>query len=911
MKNPLESNYLKVIFTCAFFLLVNHPLWAQDQNIQEKLINGKFQKVSFQEFFNTIEKEQGIHFFYKSEWIKSYVINQEFKDMPLIQVMNLLLDRQPLSFRFFQNNSVVIFPKGSDGKIKIGGDEPQVLVIGDPLNEGRYSTAKIKGKVFDGKNMEPLPGATIFEPHTGLGTTTNSSGNYEMDLPTGELSLQVSFMGYEVLKQQIKLIESGNAEFELFEESHSLEEVTITGDDTKASKAQMSMVKVNSRIMKELPVLMGEADVIKAMVMMPGVQSVGEMSSGFNVRGGNSDQNLILMDGSPVFNTSHLFGFFSMINPDAVKDVTLFKGGVPASYGERISSIMDVQLKEGSAKNVQFYGGIGLINSRFTLEGPLAKKKKSTFLIGGRTTYSDWLLRQTKNEQFLNSVAHFYDVNGTLNLVLGENNTLKLMGYFSNDAFNLNSNALYTYGNAIASANWKVNISKSLISNLNLSYSKYSFQLDQEDPELAEDDYTLFTGLEYGSLKYILSWLPNERHRINTGFQAIGNIVSPGKVEPSQSPSNVIPDKIAKEQSLELGLFIDDDFDLSPNTALNVGVRYARFMNMGPTTVLDYDPTQTINSGSVIDSTVYGTWQTSKMYHGIEPRLSLKFNLRNEGSFRVSYQRMHQFMSQVSNTSVISPADFWKLSDAHIKPLISDQFAIGLFKNPQKGLFETSVEVYYKKLQNLMEYKNGAVLVMNHHIESDIINANGYAYGLELYLRKSAGRLNGWVSYTYSRTMRKTNSNFAEEVINKGEYYPSVYDKPHDLSTVLNYQISRRWRFSGNFVLSTGRPVTLPEQKYTFEGKQVVYYSDRNKYRMPTYHRIDVSITLDENLRRKRMWKGSWTFSIYNLYGRKNAYSVFYRKDASIQLADKNQYAIYKLSVIGVPVPSITYNFKF
>jgi hypothetical protein len=268
-------------------------------------------------------------------------------------------------------------------------------------------------------------------------------------------------------------------------------------------------------------------------------------------------------------------------------------------------------------------------------------------------------------------------------------------------------------------------------------------------------------------------------------------------------------------------------------------------------------------------------------------------------------------MNQVSNTSVISPADFWKSSDAHLRPLVSDQFAVGLFKTPQKGLFETSAELYYKKLRNLMEYKNGAVLVMNHHVEADIINANGYAYGFELYAKKNLGRLNGWVSYTYSRTMRQTDNRFDDEIINARKYYPSVYDKPHDLSTVLNYQISRRWRFSGNFVLSSGRPVTLPEQKYMFEGRQVVFYSDRNKYRMPPYHRMDVSITLDENLRKKRMWKGSWTFSVYNLYGRKNPYSVFYRKDASIQQVDKNQYAIYKLSVIGVPVPSITYNFKF
>ena len=905
--NSLAS--IKVIIYIFFLVFLSHV--ASGQGVQEKKVSGKFQNVSLQEFFGTLEKEYQLHFYYRSEWVSAYRINQDFNNTPLIQVLNQIFENHSLTYRFFQDNSVVVFPKGADGRNVIDTDEPQVLVIGDPLNIGRYSTATLKGRILDGKNGEPLVGAVVFHNQTGIGTTTDSEGRYEIELPTGDHTLQISFMGYEVLSQKIKLIENGKTDFELFEESHKLDEVTVKGDDTKASKAQMSMVKVNARILKELPVLMGEADVIKSVVMMPGVQSVGEMSSGFNVRGGNNDQNLILMDGAPVFNTSHMFGFFSMINPDAVKDVTLFKGGIPASYGERISSIMDVQLKEGNSENIKFYGGIGIINSRFTLEGPFAKKKKSTFLIGGRSTYSDWVLRQTKNAQFLNSVAHFYDINGTLNLALGTNNNLKLTGYVSNDVFNLNSNSLYTYGNIIGSANWKMNISKKVISNLILAYSKYDFKLDQQDPYIHEDDYRLITGLGYGSAKYILSWLPNDKHRINIGFQSIGYRVFPGEIRAAGSPSNVVPEKVPDEQSIELGAFVDDDIDLSASTALNIGMRYARFMSMGPATVLKYDPNQSINAGSVIDSTVYGKWATAKMYDGIEPRVSFKFNLSSGGSVRLSYQRVHQFMNQISNTSVISPADFWKSSDAHIQPLISDQFAFGLFKTPQRGAFETSAEVYYKKLQNLLEYKNGAVLVMNHHVESDIINSDGYSYGFELFAKKNSGRLNGWISYTYSRTMRKTDNRFPDEVINNRKYYPSVYDKPHDLSTVLNYQISRRWRFSGNFVLSSGRPITLPEQKYDFEGKQVVYYSDRNKYRMPPYHRADVSITLDENLRRKRMWKGSWTFSIYNLYGRKNPYSVFYRKDPSIQQQSKNMYSIYKLSVIGVPVPSITYNFKF
>jgi hypothetical protein len=897
-------------FICLTGLLLFFYLQGSPQNIQDKIISGNFRNVSLDRFFKTIEDEYHIHFYYKTEWIQSITINQNFKEIPLIQALNLILGQKSLMFKVFQNNSVVVYPRQDSNK-NSGTGEAEVIVIGNPLNQGRYHSAKIKGKILDGKNNEPLVGAVIFEPQTGIGATSNSTGNYEIELPTGDFSLRISYMGYQILTQKVQLIENGKTDFELFEETHNIDEVTVTGENTKASKAQMSMVKINSRIIKELPVMMGEADIIKSIIMLPGIQTAGEMAAGFNVRGGNADQNLVLMEGAPVFNTSHLFGFFSMINPDAVQDLTLFKGGIPASYGERVSSIMDIKLKEGNTDNLKLYGGLGIISSRLTLEGPFAKKKKSTFVIGGRTTYSDWILKQTKNVQIMNSIARFFDINATANIVFGTNNTLKLMGYVSQDRFNLNSNSLYTYGNILGSATWKVNISKKLLSNLNLSYSKYDFQVRQKDESISEDDYKLLTGLQYGSAKYILSWLPNEKHRVNTGFQAVGNKIAPGEIRPSGSPTNVVNVKMPKEQSIELAAFIDDDIDLSPSIAMNLGMRYARFMNMGPVTVINYEPNQTISTSSAIDSTTYGSWKVAKMYQGIEPRLSLKFSINNNNSLRFSYQRMHQFINQVSNTSVISPADFWKLSDAHIKPLISDQLALGLFRNSGNGMYETSVEFYYKKLQNLMEYKNGAILVMNRHVETGIINAQGYAYGLELFLKKNTGRLNGWISYTYSRTMRKTDNTFDEDVINSRKYYPSVYDKPHDLSTVMNYQISRRWRFSGNFVYSSGRPVTLPELKYTYDNREVVYYSDRNKYRMPPYHRLDLSITFDENLRKKRMWKGSWTFSVYNVYGRKNAYSIYYRKESSVQTTDKQLNAIYKLSVIGVPVPSITYNFKF
>ncbi|HEY3390550.1 MAG TPA: TonB-dependent receptor [Prolixibacteraceae bacterium] len=904
---------------------------SRSQDIQEIRVTGSFTKTPIREFFNSLEKTYGIRFFYKEEWIKSTEVTKTFNDVPLVQVMNQIFADKQLTIKFFQNNSIMIYPQGADNRSGTSADDSQILVIGDPLNQGRYQRAKLRGRVLDGKNGETLAGAVVYNIESGIGVSTDSNGKFALDMATGDIHLRISFIGYENQIQKIRLIQNGNADFELFEQSHIIDEVTIIGEEAKASKAQMSMIKMTAVTLKELPVLMGEADLIKSMVMMPGIQSVGEMSSGFNVRGGNTDQNLVLLDGSPVFNTTHLFGFFSMINPDAVKDVTLYKGGIPASYGERISSVMDVELKEGK-ENLSINGGIGLINSRLTIEGPFTKKKKSTFMFGGRSTYSDWMLQQTKNPTFMNSVAHFYDVNGSMNFEFGPKNNLKLTAYMSSDVFNLNSNSLYNYANSLGSLNWKLNFSKKLISNLSLAYSKYDLKMDQKDATRPEDDYTLKSNIQYGSLKYALSYYPTDRQRINAGFQGIGYWINPGEIvptmvtsnipvepgwnylngtTPTQTTSNVLPVSMRKDQSAEFALFADDDIDLSEKLSFSLGLRYTQFINYGPGVVYNYAPNLPKSLSTIIDSTIYNSGKIIKTYKGLEPRVAMKYNLENGGSLRLSYQRIHQFVNQISNTAVISPADYWKSADPNLAPLINDQVALGFFKNQRKGKYETSAEMYYKKLQNLLEYKNGAQLLMNNHIEKDLLMANGYSYGIELFAKKNGGRLNGWLSYTYSRTFRKADSKFSDERINNGGYYPSVYDKPHDFSAVMNYKISRRWRFSGNFVLSSGRPITLPEQKYNYGGNQVVIYSDRNKYRMPPYHRMDVSITLDENLRIKRMWKGSWTFSVYNLYGRKNPYSVFYRKEASIQSTDKSQYSIYKLSIIGVPVPSITYNFKF
>ncbi len=910
MKYFQVTRLYKSLFLLVTFFLTTQVV--QSQEIQELPISGNFSNVPLREFFTSVEKNYSVRFFYKEEWINSVEVTAKFENTPLVQALNQTFAGKELNFKFFQNKFVFVFPKNADKPPVTGAAESRNLVVGDPLNQGRFKRAKLRGRVLEGKTGEPLQGAVVYNPETKVGVASDAKGRYTLDLPTGDIHLKVSFMSFEDQYFTINLIQDGKADFELFEKSFAIAELIVLGENSKASKAQMSMIKMSSISVRELPVLMGEADLIKSMVMMPGVQSVGEMSSGFNVRGGNTDQNLVMLDGAPVFNITHLFGFFSMINPDAVEDVTLFKGGIPAQYGERISSVMDVQLKQGDPKGLSVNGGIGIVNSRLTIEGPFSKKKKSTFLIGGRTSYSDWMLKQTRNPTFMYSVARFYDVNGTADFELGEKNHLKLMGYLSSDAFNFNSNTLYNYGNSLGSLNWKTNLSDKVISNLCLAYSKYNITVDQKDPLNPQTDFKLLSNVQYGNLKYALSIYPNVKHRISTGFQTVGYWINPGEIKPSQTISGVTAKSMRPDQSVEAGLFADDDFDLTNKLAFNVGLRYAYFVKYGTGMVYHYAPGLPMSAGTITDSTSYNAGEIIKKYSGLEPRMSMKYTLVNGGSFRFSYQRIHQFYSQISNTAVISPADYWKSADAYLPPLINDQIAIGYFKNSANAKFETSVELYYKNLQNLLEYKNGAQLLMNPHVETDLMTSKGFSYGIELLAKKSSGRVNGWISYTFSRTLRKGESQFPEEQINDGAYYPSVYDKPHDLSAVMNYKISRRWRFSGNFVYSSGRPITLPEQKYMFSDNQVVIFSDRNKYRMPAYHRMDVSITLDQNLRTKHMWKGSWTFSVYNIYGRDNTYSVFYRKSGQSEYGtNESRYDIFRMSIIGMPVPSVTYNFKF
>jgi hypothetical protein len=906
----LFVNYRLLLRGIIILILLANGIALNGQTTEEISITATFQNRPLKDFLELLRNDYKVRVFYRDSWAEPYTVTINFQQRSLLQALNLVFSNHDLTFRIFQGNSVFVFPRKFDSGLRYT-DDSQVLIIGDPMNSGRYKSATITGRVFNGKIGDPLSGAAVYCPGLKKGTTTDNKGGFVLDLPTGEHMLQFSYMGFQSSYLKIRLIEDGKLDFDLFEESHPIDEITITGQAADLPRSQAGMVRMSSKEIKQLPALMGETDILKGLTLYAGVQSVGELSSGYNVRGGNTDQNLMLVTGSPLFNSSHLFGFLSSINPDVVDGFRLFKGGMPARFGERIASVMEVDLKEGNQEMIRYYGGIGLINSRLTIDGPITKNRKLTFVAGGRSSYSNWILKTIPDLNLSQSKTNFYDVSGNAVFRFNSRNKATLSGYVSNDEFSTSSTSVNRYGNILGNFNLATGFSENLNGNLLLSYSNYSFRLTDYAVNKPLESYYLDNNINYISGGYHINFHPHPLHRLEFGVKGINYSINPGRVEPVEKNTLIQSRLMDSEYGNEWAVYVSDDAGILPFFSICYGLRFSHFGNYGQRIVYLYDESEPRLPEFVTDSLLFSGKRIIKTYSGFEPRISMNYDLNSTSVLKLSYQRTRQYIFQLSNNAVISPAETWKTCDFYLKPLISDQFSLAYEKNsPLKSIVFTA-EVYYKKLQNLLEYKNGAQLLMNEHIETSVIPSSGYSWGVELSAQKNTGRLTGYMSYVYSRVMKKTESNFPGENFWKGDFYSSIYDKPHDFSVTSTYNISRRWRISGNFVFISGRPVTLPELKYTFAGEHLIYYSERNKYRMPPYHRADFSITFDENLRVKRMWKGSWTFSVYNLYGRHNPYSVYYRKSDPGAANNFRVYSLYKLSVIGVPVPSLTYNFKF
>jgi len=765
----------------------------------------------------------------------------------------------------------------------------------------------ISGTVSEASSNETLIGVTIAVPELQTGVTTNEYGFYSITLPEGNYKIQVDYLGFKNILQEISLDKNKKFNFQLVEEAEQLEEVIVTDDGEKMDvrTPQMSVNVLSAATIKKIPVILGEADVIKSILLLPGVTNAGEGASGFNVRGGAVDQNLILLDEAIIFNSSHLFGFFSVFNPDAIKDIKLYKGGIPARYGGRVSSVLDIYQKEGNSKQFKASGGIGAVASRLLVEGPLLKDK-AAFLIGGRSSYAHLFLKAAGEE----NTAYFYDLNAKLNYNINDSNSIYLSGYFGRDVFGISESFVNTYGNTTGNFRWNHLFSDKLFSNLSLIYSDYFYGL-----KLDFVGFNWNSGIRNFNVKYDLKHYVNDKLQVNYGINNIYYKFNPGEIEPSNSESGILEDELIQKYANEFAAYIDIEHDITPNLSLGYGLRFSNFIRLGQDELNNYendnpvlfDPLSLVyREASPTEVSTPGRSGSLATFNNFEPRISLAYTVNENSSIKASYTRLAQYLHLLSNTSSPTPLDVWTPSGPFTKPQLLDQYALGFFKNINSEDFSVESEVFYKDIQNRVDYIDGANLIANDAIEQVILNGEARAYGIELLLRKNTGKFQGWLAYTLSKSEQRTPGRTPEETgINFGDWYNTPYDKPHDISFYGNYDLNDKWSFNANFVFQTGQPTNYPIGQFQFQELVVPFYGSRNTERLPAYHRVDIAATLTPRKNKGRNFKGEWVFSVYNVYNRKNAASINFRRNQ-----DTGGNEALRTSIFGV-VPAVTYNFKF
>ena len=765
----------------------------------------------------------------------------------------------------------------------------------------------LSGNISDATSNESLIGVTILVNELNTGTVSNEYGFYSITIPEGEYTITVSYLGYGDQQGTVQLDQAIKMDYQLVPETEELEEVVVTEDVEKINirKPEMSVNRLSIQTIKQIPVVLGEVDVIKSILLLPGVTNAGEGASGFNVRGGAADQNLILLDEATIFNSSHLFGLFSVFNPDAIKDLKLYKGGIPARYGGRVSSVLDIYQKEGNSKKFQLNGGIGAVSSRLLAEGPIVKDRGS-FLVGGRASYAHLFLRLTDND----NTAYFYDLNTKLSYKLNDNNSLYLSGYFGRDVFGISDSFENLYGNSLVNLRWNHLFSDRLFSNLSLIYSDYFYGLELD-----------FVGFEWNSgitnfnLKYDLKHYLTDDFQLNYGLNNIYYKFNPGEITPNDAESGINPDKLIDKFANESAVYIDAEHKLSSKLALQYGVRLSHFIRLGQDELNTYANDQPVlfntalqiyEKADPIATESFSRSDVLETFTNLEPRFSLAYSFNDNTAVKASYNRLSQYLHLISNTNSPTPLDVWAPSGRYIKPQILDQYAIGYFKNFNDNAFSLETEAFYKEIDNRIDYIDGADLIANDAIEQIILNGEARAYGLEFLLKKNLGDFQGWLAYTLSKSEQRTLPRTPEETgINNGDWYNTPYDKTHDISFNGTYRINDQWRLNTNFIYQTGQPVTYPIAQFEFQGLVVPQFGLRNVNRLPDYHRLDISANFIPKRKTDKRWKGEWVFGIYNLYNRRNAASITFSENSDTGVNEAT-----RLSIFGI-VPSVTYNFKF
>jgi hypothetical protein len=898
-------------------VLLTNLLSAQD----DIKIVWDYNNLSFKQFITAAEEQTGARFYFRDEWVEDLRPGDYPGKESLFELFSEMFKDRFLYFYRNKDGDVIITKNFKIGQIDLTATEKKFFTIeeysleeekqkiienlyieiGNPADRNRPGNVDISGYIIESDTRETLSGATVFVESLSKGTVSNQDGFFNLNLPRGAYVIQFTFVGMKQKRIFVNVYGPGTLNVEMNSVLIPLREAFVYAwRNTILQRQESGTVKIDIETVKFQPTSLGEPDITKSILLIPGIQSVGEGSIGFNIRGGSADQNLMLLYGAPVYYPSHFFGFFTSVNADIIKEFTIYKGGIPSRYGGRISSVIDINTKEGNRREVTGNAGISPVTNHFLVEGPI-KKDIASFVLAGRTTYSNWVLSLFDDPALRNSQASFYDVNSSISWDLNKKNKLLISSYMSHDAFRLRSDTLYKYDNNIVSARLRHVFTERHYAFFTLDNSYFSYSLTGDKP--VTESFKLSHCINSADLKADFSFFQG-RHEIRYGAGLTHHSVLPGNHLPKNDSSLIIPERIPAERALEGALYFDERYSFSDAVFVNAGIRFSTFHSFGLGSVFIYNPELTKQKSSVTDTVNFGKGEVISRYTGPELRFSVNIRTSENSSLKINYNHMRQYLHLLSNSISISPTDTWKLSDYYLKPQTGDQYAAGFYKLLAGGRIEVSVEVYYKHIKNMVDYKGMADLVMNEHIEMDLAPVRGKAYGLEMLFKKTTGRSRWDAGYTWSRTLLQSTGRYWDESINGGKWFPANYDKPHNLALTYTFLYSRRLSFSSNFTWSTGRPVTYPLTSYYFGNKLVILYSERNQFRIPDYARLDVSCTINGNLRSNKIANPHLIISVYNLLGRDNVYSVFFRNDNNIIYG-------YRLSVFDRAIPSVSFNFDF
>lgn len=913
------------------FLLLFISYFVSAQNSKE--ISISFTDATVKDVLLQIENKTDYKFYFVEDWLPEVTRSGNYSNVPVEEVLKELLKNTVINYYFLDNriiltNNNIIYdelPEGFFGKYEEAEveeeeeksgynpvfssteEEPvkkevETVYIGKAERTKSSNRFTLSGKVISAEDGTPISNLAISVKNKNIGTVTDDRGYYQLRLPAGVNILETSSLGNEDVTKRVVIYNDGVLNFNLEEDFEQLGEILLESDpDSNVSDAVTGSEEINVEEIKNIPLVLGERDILKVSTTLPGISTAGEGASGFNVRGGRADQNLFLLDDAVIYNPTHFFGIFSALNPFTTGKVDIYKGNIPAEFGGRLSSVFDLETKDARTDKIGGEASFGPVTGNLSLEVPVVKEKAG-FLVGARSTYSDWILNNLDEESLKNSEASFYDIVANYSHKIGDKTNLKAMGYYSKDRFSITSDSLYKYSNRLFSLQLTHRFNPKTQGNIILTNSDYKFNIDYK----SDFNSNFISGYQINetSAKLHMKSKKGDKHEFNYGITGKLYRVDPGEINPEGEESTVVPKMIPQEKGVEASVFLADEFEISEKLLVSAGIRYSMFAALGEGVEKIYREGAPRRESSVIDSVQYGNNEVIESYAGPEFRLSARYKLQEDLSVKASYNTTFQYIHTLSTNTTASPTDTYKLSDALIKPQKGKQYSLGFYKNLDNNTYELSVEGYYKRSEDILDYKVGAQLFLNENIETEILQGEGKSYGVEFLVKKTKGNLNGWLGYSYSRSFLKLDGEFREERVNNGDYFPSNYDKPHDFSLVANYKFTRRFSFSANFIYQTGRPVTYPIGKYNYNGAEYVMYSDRNEFRIPDYYRLDLGFNVEGNHKIKKFAHSFWNISIYNVLGRNNPYSVFFvTKDGEVKA--------YQSSIFSVPIPTITYNFKF